>query len=80
MVVLEEGPVRLFVDALGEHQEWPVGEVVVDDAVVVLVADAFADLEGEAFGFDGDEAAAEEPVEVGAHEQAVVDAVGPCPA
>ena len=53
---------------LREHEERPSGQPVVDPAVLVLVADALADLDGQALGFDRHEAAVEEAVEVGAED------------
>ncbi len=61
MVVLEER-VAALVGSVRQHLEWLALEFVVVAVVVVRVAPALARLDGEAFGFDGDEAAVEEAV------------------
>jgi len=75
VVMIEEGAVGSLVRSFGQHQERPPAEVVVDASIAALVADALADPKGEPLWCDRDEPAVVEAVEVGAQQQAVVDAV-----
>ena len=60
----------------GQHQERPLGELVSHATFAVRVADAHAHLERESLGLVRHQAAVEQPVQVGAQVEPVVDAVG----